>query len=200
MIAIDDFVSSKAKLRIASLISTRPRTLGELAELTGISVQGVLKHLDGLRRSGLLTEAELRNGTYLKYRKIYSIEKRMVVDLSQEDLMVARVSRHSGPEEVRVRASYEELEAMAEDLIIVKRRIRDVIRRLKRLIEELTYSRETLTKLTGSVGLTKEEELIARILFTEDGLEETKRVLSRYYGPKDVDGSLRNVLGKIRGQ
>lgn len=186
-------------MKIASLISIRPRTLGELAEMTGISVQGVLKHLVRLRKSGFLTESELRGGKYLRYRKVYSIEGRRIVDLSQGDLMVAYFSKQFNLQEGKVKASYEELETVAEDMIITRRRIRDTIKRLERLIEELSYSQERLMTITRTIGLDREEEQIARILFTEDGIDDTKKTLSRYYGLKDAEGSVRKVIQKIKG-
>ena len=196
---IDDIVSSNVRMKIASLISIRPRTLGELAEITGISVQGVLKHLVRLRKSGFLTESELRGGKYLRYRKVYSIEGRRIVDLSQGDLMVAYFSKQFNLQEGKVKASYEELETVAEDMIITRRRIRDTIKRLERLIEELSYSQERLMTITRTIGLDREEEQIARILFTEDGIDDTKKVLSRYYGLKDAEDSVRKVIEKIKG-
>lgn len=196
---IDDVVSSKLRMRIASLISIRPRTLGELADTTGISVQGVLKHLAKLRRSGFLTETELRDGKHLKYRKVYSIEGRRIGDFSQGDLMVAHVSREAIGEERKVKNAYEELETLAEDMIIARRRIRDITKRMERLIEELVRSQERLMRITQTIGLNKEEEQIASVLFTEDGVEETKKILSRYYGAEDVDEAMRDVLRKIKG-
>ncbi|MBI2649374.1 MAG: ArsR family transcriptional regulator [Thaumarchaeota archaeon] len=199
MPGIDDIVSSNSRMKIAGLISIRPRSLGELAEITGISVQGVLKHLVRLRKSGFLTESELREGKYLRYRKVYSIEGRRIVDFSQGDLMVAYISKQFNLQEGKVKASYEELETVAEDMIITRRRIRDAIKRLERLIEELSYGQERLMTITRTIGLDREEEQIARILFTEDGIDDTKKTLSRYYGLKDAEGSVRKVIEKIRG-
>ncbi len=198
MAGIDDIVSSKARLKIASLVSIRPRTLGELADTTGISVQGVLKHLARLKKSGLLSESELRDGKYLKYRKVYSIERKRIVDVSQGDLVVAYISKESNLEEGRVRTAYEALETVAEDMIIARRRIRDTIKRLERLIEELSYSQERLMTITRTIGLDREEEQIARILFTEDSVDDTNKALSRYYGLKDPEGSVRSVIQKIK--
>ncbi len=199
MAGIDDIVSSKARMKIASIISIRPRTLGELADTTGISVQGVLKHLARLRKSGLLTESELRDGKYLKYRKVYSIERRRIVDVSEGDLIVAYISKEFNLQEGMIRTTYEELETVADDMIIARRRVRDTIKRLERLIEELSYSQERLMTITRSIGLDREEEQIARILFTEDSMDDTKKTLSRYYGLKDAEGSVRKVIQKIKG-
>ncbi len=196
---IDDVVSSMLRMRIASLISIRPRTLGELADTTGISVQGVLKHLAKLRKSGFLTETELRDGKHLKYRKVYSIERRRISDFSQGDLMVAHVSREAIGEERKVKSAYEELETLAEDMIIARRRIRDVTKRLERLIEELVSSQGQLMRMTQTIGLSKEEQQIASVFFSEDGIEESNKILSRYYGSEDADEALRNVLQKIKG-
>ncbi len=186
-------------MKISSLVSIRPRTLGELADTTRISVQGVLKHLARLRKSGLLTESELRDGKYLKYRKVYSIERRRIVDVSQGDLMVAYISKEFNLQEGRVRTAYEELETVADDAIIARRRIRDTIKKLERLIEELSYSQQRLMTITRTIGLDREEEQIARILFTEDGIDDTKKILSRYYGLKDAEVSVRRVIQKIKG-
>ena len=56
----DEMVSSVMRLVIADLLSIRPRPLSELAHETGISVQGVLKHLKKLAAMGVLRETELR--------------------------------------------------------------------------------------------------------------------------------------------
>ena len=45
LVNIEQIASSRLRLKIASLLSSRPATLSELSVLTGISVQGVLKHL-----------------------------------------------------------------------------------------------------------------------------------------------------------
>ena len=84
MVKIEEIASSRARLTIASLLSSRPRTLGELAEVTGMSVQGVLKHLKKLAEKGIVKEWKMPRGRHLRPRKLYFIESRKVAGLLPE--------------------------------------------------------------------------------------------------------------------
>ena len=198
LVGIEQVASSRARLLIASLLSVRPRTLGELAELTGISVQGVLKHLGKLREFGSMTELELRGGKYLKYRKLYSIQKRRVGDFSFGDLMIAHISRTAPEGDLQVQKPYDELESLAEDMIISRRRIRGIARRIGKQIEDVAYSEERLERMIKSIGLEPEEQQIASILFTEDRPAEARRLLSRHYGCERPEDAIREVMARMR--
>ena len=100
---IEDIANSRVRLTIASLISSRPRTLGELAETTGISVQGVLKHLSRLSASGMVKTKNLPSGRYLRPRKLYFIEDRRVANYSEGEMIVATLGEKGGAIELRDR-------------------------------------------------------------------------------------------------
>lgn len=57
-----------ARWRIVELLAERPRSVGELAELTGLRQPQTTKHLQTLARSGLVTV------TPLGQRRVYSLE------------------------------------------------------------------------------------------------------------------------------
>ena len=128
MAAIEDIANSRARLTIASLISSRPRTLGELAETTGISVQGVLKHLKRLSESGILKEKSLPSGRYLRPRKLYYIDTRRVADYSQGGMIVATLGNETVTGDLKVDDPYRELDRLAQDVILVRRRARELSR------------------------------------------------------------------------
>ncbi len=137
--ALEEVVSSKARLRIADLISVRPRTLRELADLTGISVQGVLKHLSRLEKLGLLSETKVDGGA-LPIRKVYSIKGVRIGDFSHGDLTVVKVTA-STERPAHSEEPLRELESLAADALVQKRRVRDQTRRLGRMIDELVEYR-----------------------------------------------------------
>lgn len=68
---MDDLASvlgDAARWRIVELLAQRPRTVGELAELTGLRQPQTTKHLQTLARAGLVTV------TPLAQRRVYAIE------------------------------------------------------------------------------------------------------------------------------
>src|SRR5580693_7238848 len=86
--SIEAVASSKVRLKLANLLSSRPATLGELSSLAGISVQGVLKHLTKLRDEGIVHQEPMKGGKYLRPRKLYFADTRKVSDYSEGDLLV----------------------------------------------------------------------------------------------------------------
>ncbi len=193
--ALSEIVSSRSRLRIASLLSVRPRTLAELAQLTGMSVQGVLKHLSKLKELGILEEAPF---AAVGARKVYSLKGFDVGDFSSEGLTVVKMSRRATakPEEKR---PLRELEYISEDSLLLRRRIRNQSRRLGRMIDELFENEAALRATLGSLKLTDEERIILQTVFAEETLEDARKSLG-YLGlgdAKAVDDVLKKV-GRAR--
>jgi predicted ArsR family transcriptional regulator len=196
LVTIEELTASKARLTIASLLSIRPRTLGELAETTGISVQGVLKHLVILRRHGLLREIRLKRNEYLRVKKLYSIDNRKIGDYSEDDLMIAHMVRSIGEIEADSSSIYLELENLAEEILFLQRKVRDYAKKMGRIITELASIRLRLASIIDSIELREEEKQIAKVLFTEDSLNEAKNMLSKHYGCKDAGEAIdKTVMG-----
>ena len=188
---VEEVLSSKARLRIMDAVSVRPRTLGELSDATGISVQGVLRHLKRLAELGLVEERGLSRAAP-KARIVYAAASTRVRDYSSEGLTVVRSTDvRSGRQPARVH----DLERAAGDLLIQRRRIGETARKLGRMIDEASEDQEDLAAAVGSLGLSDTERLIVEVVLTEDTLEEGREVLSKYYGIEDRR-SIERALSK----
>ena len=193
---ISEVVSSRTGLRIADLVSRRPRTLNELGDLTGFSIQAVLKHLKKLEGLGLVEGRKVR-GSGVSVRKVYYPGKLRVGDFSGGELVVVKLSE---PASFRTRAkdAEEEMELLAEEALVQRTRIAEQVRKLGRMIDDLVDVEESLGGILESLSLGDDERLILYALFTEDTLEEGVRVLSRYYGLKEGRKSIDKALAKAK--
>lgn len=195
---LESIVSSKHRLIIADLISVRPRTLRELAGISKISIQGVLKHLSKLRELGLLDERAVRGARYLAVRKVYSIKTSNLGDYSKGGLMVVNLSEEFREPIKPAKDVYAELDGLAEDVLIQRRRVNDQGRRLHRMIDNLAASESRLKREIEMLDLNTEEKLIAETLFTEDTFADAVTVLSKYYGCTRSEDALRAVIAKVK--
>jgi DNA-binding transcriptional ArsR family regulator len=190
-----EVLSSKIRLGIASALSLRPRTLGELADITGISVQGVIRHLKRLESLGLVDEKRMKARTP-KARLVYVRGGLMIGDYTTGDLTVVKAMR-THPSGAPSAADSGTPEQMAADLIVQRRRVREQARRLGRAIDELVGYQGALESALEGLNLTQEERLILEVVLTEETIEDGRNVLSRYYGLEDRR-SIDEVLTKAR--
>jgi predicted ArsR family transcriptional regulator len=197
--AIEEIASSRARLTIGSLISARPRTLGELAETTGISVQAVLKHLKKLSESGVVETRSLASGKYLRPRKLYFIRTHRVADYSQGGMIIATLGGESvGQEQGAVGDPYAELDSLAQDVILLRRRAREVSERMRRMIEDVTETEGRISTLIEGLRLSPEEKQIAYLIFGDDRPEQARRTLRNQYGCENPEAAIREVVEKIK--
>ncbi|MGD0476606.1 MAG: helix-turn-helix domain-containing protein [Nitrososphaerales archaeon] len=193
---LPEVISSRTRLKVADLISTRPRTLGELAAATGISIQGVLKHLKKLEELGLVEETSVRSPD-LAVRKVYAAKGTRLGDFSTGDLTLVKLSgKPSAPVEEPDRPL--DLEYLAEEAILQRRRVRDQARRLGRMIDDLVEDESRIKVALESMDLSDTERLILQVLFTEESLEEGERVLLEHFGLQDGKRSIEKALSKAR--
>ncbi len=196
---LESITSSHHRLMIGQLISTRPRTLRELAERTGISIQGVLKHLEKLKKMGLIEQRTLSPRKYLAVRKAYSLKGSNLGDFSRGSLMIVNLSAERMEEELgAAKDVYADLNGMAEELLIQGRRIKDQARRLQRMIDEFSATESRLKRSVESLDLDPEEKLIAETVLTEDTMESAATVLSKFYGCRSPDQAIRDVVAKVK--
>lgn len=181
-------------MRIADAISTRPRTLSELADLTGISVQGVLKHLRRLAELGLVEERKVP-ARAARARRVYLGRQSFVGDYSTRDLKVVKLTEQKAVE--RGKAGVQDLESFAGDLLLRRRRIGEQVRNLAKSIDELVEEEAKLVAALEARPLSDEERLILLALLTEETVEDGAKVLSRYYGLGDRR-SIDRALSKVR--
>jgi predicted ArsR family transcriptional regulator len=183
---IDDLsgvLSSEARIRIEAAVSVRPRTLGELAAITGISVQGVLRHLKILARLGLVEERKLSSRAP-KARRVYAAKGMSLGDYSVGSLTVVKATERAPPER-HGRRQGRDMERMSGEMLIQRRRIRDEVKRLGRMIDELVDSQQALESALEGLKVDDEERLILEVLLTEETAADGLRVLSRFYGMED---------------
>jgi predicted transcriptional regulator len=191
-----EILSSRSRLKIADLLSIRPRTLGELAGETGISVQGVLKHLDKLSQLGLLEKGKI-GGKAVTVRKLYSMKNGSVGDFSNGGLTIVSISRRQ-PSVYKSANPVGELESLAEDILVQKRRIREQARRLGRMIDEMIGDQEKLNSLVQDLNLSDEDKLVVQTAFTEETLQDAEKALSRIHGMTTPRRSIEQALSKAR--
>ncbi|HEV2227056.1 MAG TPA: winged helix-turn-helix domain-containing protein [Nitrososphaerales archaeon] len=192
---IDEVLVQGARLKIADAVSVRPRTLAELADLTGISVQGVIKHLKRLAQLGLVEERKAP-ASATKARRVYVARSASVGDYSAKDLAIVKISRVARPEKRR-QAKNQDLESLSADVLFQRRRVRDEVRKLGKMIDRLVEEEELLNGALESGPFTDDERLILLNLLTEETIEDGVRVLSKYYGVED-GRSIDKALAKAR--
>lgn len=197
---LTEVLSSRVRLKIEDAIAVRPRTLGELSTVTGISVQGVLRHLKRLAELGLVEERKAPPRAP-KARRVYSASSALMGDYSTADLMVVKSTemRHPpapGP------GRAQSMESMAGEVLIQRRRVRDQARRLARMIDDLVSAQLWLRSALNGMSLGDEARLVLEVLLTEETIEDGVKALSRYYGIEDrrsIDKALakaKRIVGK----
>lgn len=200
MDSLSEVLSSGVKLKIEDAVSVRPRTLSELASITGISVQGVLRHVKRLVDLGVVEERRLAPATP-KARKVYAARSEIIGDYSTSGLTILKQTRLRSelhPPKARTR----DLEGRAGDILIQRRRVRDQARRVARRIDDLVADQQALRSALDASPIDATERLTLEVLFTEETLEEGVGVLSRHYGLDDrrsIDRALakaKRVVGK----
>jgi DNA-binding MarR family transcriptional regulator len=189
----ETLLSSQTRLRIAELISRRPRTLRELARLTGLSIPGVLRHIEAMSKAGLILEERVKV-RMLSARKLYSLKDMRVVDFSVGDLTIFKVAMAKSAKE----NDAQDIDSLAMEIFVGRRRIGEKARRLARAIDELVENEEMLAKGIDSLELTDEERLILLTLYTEETADDAERVLTRVQGVRDARRSIDEALSKVK--
>ena len=192
---LGEVLSSRVRLKIAGAISQRPRTLGELSFITGISVQGVLRHLRRLEEVGLVEERRV-TASAPKARRVYGAKGAVLEDYSAGNFTVAKLVER-WPEGQRLQKQGAELEKMAVEVLILRRRVKEEAKRIGRMIEDAAQGQEELETALARMPLSEEERLILDVILTEETAEDGIRVLSRFYGLEDRR-SIDEALAKAR--
>ena len=148
---------------------------------------------------GLIEERTVNRPKYLTVRKAYSLKGASLDDFSRESLMIVNLSAEREEEALGVgRDAFADLNGMAEELLIEGRRIKDQARRLQRMIDEFSATKSRLKRLIESLDLNSEEKLIAETVFTEDTVKGAATVLSKFYGCRNPDEAISEVVAKVK--
>jgi uncharacterized protein YndB with AHSA1/START domain/DNA-binding transcriptional ArsR family regulator len=91
-------LGDSARWRIVELLAERPRSVGELAELTGLRQPQTTKHLQTLARAGVVTVHPLGQ------RRVYAVEAAPLADLARRVReLVATIEAHADERDVVAR-------------------------------------------------------------------------------------------------
>ncbi|MDG7011361.1 MAG: ArsR family transcriptional regulator [Nitrososphaerota archaeon] len=191
---LEEVLSSRARLKIVDAVSVRPRTLGELSVMTGISVQGVLRHLKALAGLGLVEETRISK-LAPKARMVYGATSARIGDYSTGSFTVVKSTEESAGRQGA--AKVRDLEGASGDLLILRRRVKEETRKLGRMIDEAADEQADLSSAIRSLPLSEREKLVLEVVLTEDTLEDGARVLSEHYGIEDRT-SIENTLAKAK--
>jgi uncharacterized protein YndB with AHSA1/START domain/DNA-binding transcriptional ArsR family regulator len=104
-------LGDRARWQIVELLAVRPRSVGELAELTGLRQPQTTKHLQTLSRAGLVTV------TPLGQRRVYAMEPAPLRELEHRlSELIQLTAAHEGERDViaRYRAAIEAESALAD--------------------------------------------------------------------------------------
>ena len=190
----NEILSSRTRLRLAELMSTRPRSLRELAKLTSLTVPGVLRHLDALAKVGVIREERI-SSKELPIRKTYSLKGVKVADFSVGDISITEITKTpEGPEP----AEGANLEWLASDVMVSRRRAREKAKRLARAIEDFLENEAKLARAVASMGLEPDERLIVLTVFTEETNGEAAKILESE-GMVDSRMPIERAIAKAKG-
>ena len=189
-----EIMSSRTRMKIADMVSARPRSLDELREATGISVQGVLKHLEKLKGLGLVDEIRVKSDQ-VSVRKVYGGGKLRFMDCSSGDLVI--VSAFDAPSVGRT-GEDRSLDSLAEDAVVQRLRLKEEARRMARLIDELEETEGRIQAALNVLELEDGERLIMQALYSEETPQEGEKLLIRHYGLKGGRRSIDKALAKAK--
>ncbi|MER6893840.1 metalloregulator ArsR/SmtB family transcription factor, partial [Amycolatopsis sp. NPDC000740] len=97
-------LADTTRWQLVELLAERPRSVGELAELTGLRQPQTTKHLQTLARAGLVTMAPLGQ------RRVYAAEAAPLREFAEQlQKLAATIEAHTGERDVldRYRAAIE---------------------------------------------------------------------------------------------
>ncbi len=140
----------------------------------------------------------LPSGRYLRPRKLYYIAERRVADYSEGEMIVATLGDRGVASELETSDPYDELDGLAQDIIVMRRRVRELSGRMRRMIEEVTENESRIAGLIDTMNLSSEEKQIASLIFGDDGPEQTRRILREHYGCKNPEGAIEEVVEKMK--
>ena len=91
-----------------------------------------------------------------------------------------------------------DLEVLAEEIILQRRRVREQARRLGRMIDDLVEDETRVRSALSDMNLTDTERIVLQVIFAEETLGEGERVLLEEFGLRGGIDSIANALAKAK--
>lgn len=157
---------SPTRLKILSLLTSRPHTMQELASLLEVTPQAVMKHLKVLERYGLVKSVELEGfGKQMvclaKYVDVSTYSDRSLDSLS---IHVAKLSSRELNSEFEAKNFVEALREVDDEIYALTRRLKDLKNREHRLYKKLIGLHNLKQSVLSKRGLTTIDNLVMQIL------------------------------------
>ncbi len=197
-----DSVTSRTKIHILDLLSSRPRCLSELSDITGVSTQGISKHVKSLVAVGLVKIVIVNRDKSSKslIRAYYKINRPVYIYSGKEDerlslFMPLKTSKSYHEPKEKKRAS-RVLEETEDELNQLRRRLRLLRNRESRIFEELTELEWSKDRIVGGLKCSPVEEYLLRAFLSSRNEHELKKA-GGYFGLQQDE--VHKVLSKILG-
>ncbi|MEK0325028.1 MAG: ArsR family transcriptional regulator [Nitrosopumilus sp.] len=193
-------VTSRTKIHILDLLSSRPRCLSELADRTGVSTQGISKHLKSLVADGLVKIVNVNRDKSSRslIRAYYRLDKPVYIYSGWENERLSLFMSLKTPESYRIpkeKKSVSRVLGETEDgLNQLKRRLRLLRNRESRIFEEMTELECLKDHIVRELKCSPVEEYLLRaFLFSRN--EDDLIKAAGYFGFKQEE--VNKVISKI---
>lgn len=193
-------VTSRTKIHILDLLSSRPRCLSELADITGVSTQGISKQLKSLVADGLVKIVIVSRDKSSKslIRAYYRLDKPVYIFSGREDERLSLFMSLKDPKSYRIpKEKKHASRALAEtedQLSQLKRRLRLLRNRESRIFEEMAELEHFKDHVVGELKCSPVEEYLLRaFLFSRSEDDLTKA--AGYFGLSQEE--MKKVISKI---
>lgn len=195
-------VTSRTKIHILDLLSSRPRCLSELADITSVSTQGISKQLKSLVADGLVRIVIVNRDKSSKslIRAYYKLDKPLYLYSGREDERLSLFMSLKSPRSYRIpkeKKHASRILAETEDgLNQLKRRLRLLRNRESRIFEEMTELECFKDHVVGELKCSPVEEYLLRaFLYSRNEDDLTKA--AGYFGlsQEEVQKTISKILG-----
>lgn len=193
-------MGSTARVSILEMLKLRPRCLSEMAAQLNVTQQAVIKHLKMLEDLQIVKSSDLPEDSPTMVRRIYKLTTNVKYDIQLGervsaihgfvDMSAARSDSKAPTSGVLV----DQLNDIEDEKARVRRRLRTVMERELRLVEDL-FALENATEETFKAAKLDELDGILVRAYMEDGLQGSDQVSkSLKLNPAIADKRLATAL------
>ena len=197
-----DSVTSRTKIHILNLLSSRPRCLSELSDITGVSTQGVSKHVKSLVADDLVKIVIVNRDTSSKslVRAYYKINKSVYIFSGKGVERLSLFMTQKTPKTYLVpeekKRSSQVLDETEDQLNQLRRRLRLLRNRESRIFEEMTELEWFKDLIVRDMKCSPLEEYLLRAFLCSRNEDDLTKAAG-YFGLQQEE--VHKVISKILG-
>jgi predicted transcriptional regulator len=191
-------ISNKARLEILRELSSRPKSLRELAQLLGLTTQGVAKHLAALEGAGLVRRIQV-NVPGSPVRWVYALERPVEVVVERAEQAVsfhihvgAPLRNHLPSEPLDL-----ELEEVDEEVWALKARLKLIAEREARAFRQLAELLAQRSNLIDRLSVDSLERLVVAAYLSTDPERELRLMEEHFHIARSkLEAVAHRLLGR----